>query len=152
VSWPVQRKNTGESNPHSVDRRLRPPSTPIAPVARSPACPPGKARGGLSLMSSHGPNGPVRGCMRKLPRLRRPTRSVHPAWHIVQAQAPPRDQALLARHPPNSAFPSAPRAPPRPPPHTPSPPLSPRATKTRPALAVNCASLLYFLHLQATYI
>ncbi len=36
VSWPVQRKNTGESNPHAVARRPRPPSTPLAARARSP--------------------------------------------------------------------------------------------------------------------
>jgi len=43
----------------------------------------------------------------------------------VQAQAPPCDQALLARHPLRSSSPTAPRPPPRHPPHTPTPPLSP---------------------------
>jgi len=45
VSLPVHRKSTGESNPRAVASWPRPPSSPIAPLARSPACPPGRDRG-----------------------------------------------------------------------------------------------------------
>jgi len=61
VSLPVHRKSTGESNPRAVASWPRPPSSPIAPLARSPACPPGRGRGGLSRVSSHGSDGPVSG-------------------------------------------------------------------------------------------